>query len=297
MLDVLVDVLDLRAFDTRGILRQTNVRRYLRGERVGEDVEARAQLTFAEALVAAGLIPRVKPGDFLPDVPSDLGESATPHIISVALDRYARHWDELAGAVRRLTAPIAFPKHAAAACMRLVAIDLAVRIAAVLWLARNDDECPLSDFWLQPRGVGLWLRELMKRVELTRDGLANTAGVPESTADEWLDGDRRPDEGNLGRLSTALSEAGLGAKEVLLLRLRLAFAARDLFRAVEMAVGTRQARAICQRIAGDWSSDVCSSDLEPDKRERSASGSLSMRTRCSSFHGRVCIRARKTIAR
>ncbi len=249
VLDVLVDVLDLRRWDPRGTLGARNARRYFAGERVSPDAEAAVHQAVAKALVASDLVPAsLTLADLLPVTPPGLPDVPPTAIVEVTLARYAETWDALAGALRRSTAPVAFPGHAAGACLRLVAVDVAVRIAALLWLTRNPDEQPVLDFWTTPGGMGTWLRAKVDATGKTRDALAASVNVAPTTLDGWLDNDVRPSFENIDDLARALTN-GADEHTDLRRRLRLAFAARDLFRRIEAVVGRPQALGICQRVA------------------------------------------------
>lgn len=249
VLDVLVDVLDLRRWDPKGTLATRTSRRYFAGERVGPEAEAAVHRAVAEALVASDLVPAsLTLTDLLPIAPPGLPEVPPAAIVQAVLVQSAQTWDALAGALRRSTAPVAFPGHAAGACLRLVAVDVAVRIAALLWLTRNPDERPVLDFWTTPKGMGTWLRAKVDATGKTRDALAAAVNVAPTTLDGWLDNDVKPSFENIDDLARALSN-GADEHADLRRRLRLAFAARDLFRRIELVVGRPQALGICQRVA------------------------------------------------
>lgn len=249
VLDVIVDVLDLRRWDPQGTLSTRNTRRYFAGERVSPEAEAAVHRAVAEALVASDLIPAsLRLADLLPVMPPGLPEVPATAIVEVVLTQYAEKWDALAGALRRSTAPVAFPGHVAGACLRLVAVDVAVRIAALLWLTRNPDERPVLDFWTTAKGMATWLRAKVDARGITRDALAASIKVAPTTLDAWLDNDVRPSFENVDDLARALT-SGADEHADLRRRFRLAFAARDLFRRMEAVVGRPQALGICQRVA------------------------------------------------
>lgn len=250
ILGLVVDVLDLRRWDRHRALASRNARRYLSGERVGAEAEMQVQRAIAEAVVASELVPAtLRLSDVFPKVPAEIDHVPATAVVQVLVGQSAKTWDGLAGALHRCTAPVAFPRHAAGACLRLIAIDLAVRTTALLWLMGEVEERPVPDFWTTPDGIGKWLRTMVAASGQTRDGLAKTLSVPPNTLDGWLDEGVKPSFQNMEGLARAFSGRGVGDRITLLRRLRLAFAARDIFGQIEAAIGHPQALGICQRVA------------------------------------------------
>jgi tetratricopeptide (TPR) repeat protein len=248
MLGHIIDAFDLRRLDHGDVLTKRNSRRYLAGERVSPDAVTEAQRAVAEAIVEAGLLPpRLTLLDLMPlpdGAPAaELAKAPLSPVVAHVIDRLATAWDTLAGALRRLSAPVAFPRLAAGACLRLVTIDIAVRLTALLWLSGNTEDAPIPDFWIQERSTGPWLRTLHDACSpsISRDKLAERVRVHPHTLDGWLDSDVRPTDENLMDLAHAFAEHGVGLHEQLLHRLRVAFGARALFKKVEDAVGKGQA--------------------------------------------------------
>jgi tetratricopeptide (TPR) repeat protein len=252
----LIEAFDLRRLDHRGVLTKRNARRYLAGERVSPEAETEVRVALVEAIVEAGLLPPGLSSVDLIEAGEDhqlaaaIRKLPVPLIVGFLVDNLVHHWDALSGALRRLSAPVAFPEQAAGACLRLVAIDAAVRLMALLWLSRTTEDEPLSDFWMRERGTGTWLRSLHEACSppLSRDELAVRLRVHAHTLDGWLDADVRPTDENLMDLAHCFAERGLGPCERILQRLRLAFGARALFRKVETTVGAEQAVGICERL-------------------------------------------------
>ena len=250
-----IEAFDLRRLDHRSVLTKRNSRRYLAGERVSPEAEAEVRVALVEAILEAGLLP---PALSSPD-PAEAGEGKRAAavrslpvrvVVGFLIDNLVHHWDTLSGALRRLSAPVAFPEQAAGACLRLVAIDVAVRLTGLLWLARATEDKPLSDFWMRERGTGAWLRSLQEACKpaLTRDELAERLRIHAHTLDGWLDADVRPTDENLMDLAHCFAAHGLGTWEQILQRLRLAFGSRALFQRIEATVGAKQAAGICERM-------------------------------------------------
>ena len=173
-------------------------------------------------------------------------------VLGMALHRLARHWDELAGAVRRASAPVSSLKVARIGCLQLVTVDLAVRFTALLWLTRSQLEPPEPPPtpWAEKEGMRTWLRSLHARTGLSRDELASAAHVDEHTLDAWLDDEVRPTHENLQDLVLALADHGADDAEVLLRDLRRAYGLRHLLSRVADIVGGAQANEIAVRLVG-----------------------------------------------
>jgi hypothetical protein len=209
VLSVFADVLDLRSGKKEMLGR--NAWRYFAGDRVSPECEAQVQRGIAHALVDSGLLPpTLNFSDAALLVPPVMSEVPTAYIVEAMIAAYAKRWDALAGALRRCTAPVAFEKHFAGACLRLAAIDLAVRVTALMWLARAEADRPVADFWTTQRGTGLWLRDLVQTAGLTRDRLATELKVPPNTLDGWLDDEVKPSLENIDAVSRAFAAHGIG---------------------------------------------------------------------------------------
>lgn len=242
VLAFVIGALDLRASDSSGELVRSSARRYLRGERVGEDAQKRVHRAFAAALVEAELLPAtldprplLHPDQRAADGLLDSYRPATGDLLALLLAFYAQHWDALVAAVRQRTAPVAFPRHMAEACIRLVVADLAVRTCGLLWLMRAEDGAPVPAFWYEKRGIETWLRDVVDRSGLTRDGLASAVRVHANTVDGWLDQGTRPSDENLRDLALAFGEHGEDAPR-LLRSLRLAFLGRSVLDEVDRLI-------------------------------------------------------------
>jgi Flp pilus assembly protein TadD len=254
VLSHIIDAFDLRRWDPNGTLspRDGTATRFFKGERVGEDAELRIFRATGTALVESGVVPPV----FLLGAPlpapfaGALDKVPPGEMLAVFLGRVAGHWDELAGALRRASAPVFSERLARLACHQLVTIDLAVRISAVLWLTRSTIEEPPPTPWAVQDGMRSRLRDLHRTTGLSRDRLAAAARVDEDTLDAWLDGNVRPKDENLHDLVIAFSEHGAGDREALLRELRRAYGLRDLYARLVEDVGDEHASNIAQRLVG-----------------------------------------------
>ncbi|MFO0590524.1 MAG: tetratricopeptide repeat protein [Polyangiaceae bacterium] len=256
VLGTLVEIFDLRRFDTQGALAQKTSRRYLAGERVGRDGETRALRGIADAVITAGFIPstiRLAPSFGDVKLRELLATLKPRDLLTAFIANHAQQWDQMAGALRHHSAPIAYPRHAAGAYLRLVTIDLAVRLGAMLWLLRGTEGELPAPVWAEPRGAAGWLRSTLERAgeaRPTRNDIALELGVNFKSVDAWLDGQSRPEDSNLAKLAKLLSARGVGDETGLLREMRLMFALQALFELISGIVGEGYAREMADRLIG-----------------------------------------------
>ncbi len=255
ILAIVIDAFALRRFDEGGALSTRTARRYLRGDRVGTEAEALVHAAIARAVVEAGYLPKgMAATDFLlvNEVSAVVfAEIPLHHALTAIVSILSHHWDTLVGVLRRRTAPVGHMAHALGACLRLVITDVTVRLTALLWLARDEHENPVPDFWIEDKGTSLWLRRLLEVLapSFSRDRFAKTLKVHRHTVDGWLDKGVRPTDENLMDLANCLGAESDEKSEDILRRLRLVFAARDLLRVAKNAVGDSYAADIALRVA------------------------------------------------
>ena len=72
--------------------------------------------------------------------------------------------------------------------LRLVTVDVAVRMVGLASLAEMELPEPYVPVWAQPNGSGEVLRGFQRELGVTRDQLAARLEVPPTTLDNWLDG-------------------------------------------------------------------------------------------------------------
>ena len=183
------------------LLARRTARRYFDGQRIKEAERNGIFLEFGKVLVDHGLIPK---SPFLAneDIPPE-------KVIAVAVAWYSSEWDRLVGRMRTASAPVDRPDLAAASYLRLVTIDLALRVSALMWLAElptPDEETPL---WTSDNGGAEYLRRILRKcgkTGLTRDELAERLDVSYNTVDNWLDTHTRPSQFHIGKLAEELAE-------------------------------------------------------------------------------------------
>jgi hypothetical protein len=256
----LIEAFDLRRCDPTGALSTRNATRIFSGERVDPKAEEKIWIAAAEALLASDLLPPLKVPCHDPLNPRSTESVLAQMLAAVPIQRFVgahlgdmgERWDALVGSLRRLAPPVGHVRLAYGAALRLGVIDVSVRLAGLLWLAREDTTNPLAGYWAREDGLGPWLKDAMARCEpaLKPDELAHKIGIHENTVDGWLYAGARPTDDNLRYLAQVLSKNGLGNCEELLRGFRLTYAMRHVLRVIREAVGPRQAEALAQRLVG-----------------------------------------------
>ena len=186
---------------TSPVLISKRARRYFRGQRIKDDNRFEVIEAIAAALEKEGFVPTLP---FL-----DRNGWPAAGMLTLAIAWYAEQWDALAGYMRSASAPVERPDLAATAYLRLVAIDLALRTSALLWLAELPSPQEGVPVWAEPRGNARYLRGLLERCGSsapTRDELAEQLSVSYNTVDSWLDAGVRPSLQNLQKIAGQLAE-------------------------------------------------------------------------------------------
>jgi hypothetical protein len=152
-----------------------------------------------------------------------------------------------------------------AACLRLLVVDLAVRICAIMWLTRQSDAAPLPICWAEPRGIPKFVKGLLETAhpKITRQALSEIVGVHPHTVDGWLDDGVRPTDANLEEVARALAEHGVGPANGLIRRLRLLYGAQTLFHRLVDVFGIDCAAELADRLVA-WANVM----LEFPRRSR-----------------------------
>ncbi len=240
---------DLDLFAHNADLSHRTVRRYFEGARVSAEGSRSAHAAVARAVIESDLLPTalrelVVDGENMP-------LAARANMVGHFIGAYASSWEALAKLLRQ-GPPVAYPRPAMAAALRLLAIDLATRLGAVLWLLEWPKDHRIPRWFLAPNGPGAYLRDQLKRQEVTRAGFADVVGVNEKTVDPWLDDSTRPNRDHLLRLSHHLeliaptrpnANSGTGLRATLF----LGYGARALFQRCAGVVGEREAYELFER--------------------------------------------------
>ena len=177
-----------------------NAARYFNGGQVSDRARRRSISSLALDLVEQGIFPELS-------VPNYDGREFAGKLGGL-IDVHAGEWDSFVSRLRVESAAVDRPDLAGVTYLRLAAIDLSVRYAAVLCLAglpAPDEGTPL---WVDERGGSLYLRELLRRCgdsAPTRAELAGRLNVSANTIDGWLDGNVRPREYHLREIGDELA--------------------------------------------------------------------------------------------
>lgn len=159
-----------------------------------------------------------------------------------ALEEAALRWDETLATLQSRAGPL--DAAVAGKGLRLAAVDLALRVFAVLRLARRLSPRPGAPLWSDPNGGGELLRRVARGAGLTREALAERVGVSDNTVDAWLDGESRPSAANVAALAGALESDGESAALATTIRWTYALS----------ALATRLARELGREQVGDVAS-------------------------------------------
>ena len=151
---------------------------------MSEHNETEFFLALGNALVETGTLP-------IPPI-FDEYDVSMPVIAGCAIARAANKWDRLVGiltsqSTRTINTEVALP-----GILRLVAVDVALRIFALLRMCQKVPPAPEVPTWAQENGGGLVLRRLLTEAGLTRKRLVAMMGVSETSVDNWLDGNNKP---------------------------------------------------------------------------------------------------------
>lgn len=214
-------------------LTRRTTRRFFKGRRIKDAEREGIFLEIGKVLVEHGLVP---------NSPFLTHENVPPEkVIAVAVAWYSSEWDRLVGHMRTASAPVDRADLAAASYLRLVTIDLALRVSAVMWLAElptPDEETPL---WTNDNGGAEYLRRILRKcgkTGLTRDELAERLDVSYNTVDNWLDTHTRPSQFHIGKLAEELAEHIDGLDEESIRRqLHIHYALSDLCQLLTKNVG------------------------------------------------------------
>ena len=180
-----------------GVLKERTARRFFAGAPVSEHSSCQIFLALGEVLVEREIIP--EPPLFRQyDAP-------TPSIIAAAIERAAQRWDSLAATMQSRSGRTEQPGQSAVEFLRIVVVDLAVRVFALMRLAGLEpgkDEVPL---WAQENGGGKMLRALTQQAGFSRERLAAHLGVSDNAMDNWLDGNNYPTPQHIDAIANALA--------------------------------------------------------------------------------------------
>ncbi len=226
-------------------LRSKTARRFFSGRlenRVKESSRKEITAAIADSLADVGL------DTTGPDV-----KASSPPFPPLAdvLDWHARNWDQLR-AILRPRMPKVFPSHLAAVWrtyVRLVAIDLALRLAAHIRLAGASPAALDFLHWIGVERRGAYLNGIRGEAGISVLDFAEAAGVSANAAEAWLYDGARPSNINLVRIAKALAPEGKNAEGKRLLRdLRRLYWTSDLAEVLAEYIGAEAVADVVGRM-------------------------------------------------
>ena len=159
------------------VLDGRTARRFFSGESVNEYNRNQIFDAFGQALITRGLAPET-----LDDLPEDLPMAS---VVGMSVMRACGKWDRLMARIQGRSGKITDVSEAGTQFLRLVIVDLALRLFALVRL--NLANLPLVEppTWVLENGIGKVLRQHLCQAGLTRDQLSGTARRPAQSVNRW----------------------------------------------------------------------------------------------------------------
>ena len=179
------------------VLNSRTARRFFDGRPVNDHNYNQIFLALGEVLVDRGIVPE-------PPVLRQYDAKAS-YLIAVAINLIAARWDNLVATMQSNSGRTDDPGPAAVGFLRILTVELAVRVFALLRLAELEPDLPETPLWAQENGGGQLLRAIAGQAKLTRGQLAERLEVSETTVDNWLDGVHRPTPEHIAALADVLA--------------------------------------------------------------------------------------------
>ena len=188
----------VKAFNLeQGVLTGRTAKRFCAGKPVSEHSQNEILEELARALIER----------CIPPIPPQFHEHdlSMVTVVSGAIALAAARWDYLLATIQSRSGRIIDRRLAAERFLRLVIVDLSVRVFALMRLSGLEPSRPETPSWAEENGGGQLLRQLTKRAGLTRDQLAARLRMSDTSVDNWLDGKHRPDPENIRALANELA--------------------------------------------------------------------------------------------
>ena len=195
ILRAIVQALDIKD----EVLGDRTARRFFSGQHVDEYNRNQIFDALGQALVTRGLAPET-----LEDLPDTLPMAS---VVGMTLMMMSGEWDRLMAHIQGRSGKIADAGEAGAQLLRLVVVDLALRVFALVYLDLAGPPGTEPPGWVLENGVGTILRRHLRRARLTRNQLAARLGVSRTSVDNWLDGKIRPSADSVAALAEGLASA------------------------------------------------------------------------------------------
>ena len=193
----------VRALDIEDeVLGDRTARRFFSGQHVDEYNRNHIFDALGQALITRGLAPET-----LEDLPDTLPMAS---VAGMTLMMVCGEWDRLMAHIQGRSGKIADVDEAGAQLLRLVVVDLALRVFALVYLDLAGPPGSGPPVWVLENGIRAILRRHLRRAGLTRNQLAARLGVSRTSVDNWLDGKVRPSADSVAGLAGGLASAGTG---------------------------------------------------------------------------------------
>ena len=274
------------------VLTNRTARRFFSGQHVDEHNRNQIFDALGQALITRGLAPET-----LEDLPETLPMAS---VVGMTLMMVCGEWDRLMAQIQAGSGQVADVGEAVAQLLRLVVVDAALRLFALVYLDLEGLPGSEPPAWVLENGTRNILRQRLRAAGLTRDNLAARMEVWPTSVDNWLDGKNRPTPEHVADLARELASregssdaealerslnrqislaamadqvaAGIGRDELIELTTKLVHFARALSQSPELPrILGDEPRGIVRNLimlgsAGGYAADLLSwlADQEPD---------------------------------
>ena len=162
------------------VLTNRTARRFFSGQHVDEHNRNQIFDALGQALITRGLAPET-----LEDLPETLPMAS---VVGMTLMMVCGEWDRLMAHIQACSGQAADVGEVVAQLLRLVVVDAALRLFALVYLDLEDLPGSEPPTWVLENGTGNILRQSLRDAGLTRDHLAARLGMSRTSVDNWLDG-------------------------------------------------------------------------------------------------------------
>ena len=184
------------------MLTNRTARRFFSGQHVDEHNRNQIFDALGQALVTRGLAPET-----LEDLPETLPMVS---VVGMTLMMVCGEWDRLMAHIQARSGQAADVGEAVAQLLRLVVVDAALRLFALVYLDLEGLPGSEPPAWVLENGTGNILRQRLREAGLTRNHLAARLEVWPTSVDNWLDGKNRPSPENVAALARELASRERG---------------------------------------------------------------------------------------
>ena len=195
LLSAVVQALDIED----EVLKSKTAQRFFSGRHVDEYNRNQIFDARGQVLITRGLAPET-----LEDLPDELPMAS---VAGMTLMMMCGEWDRLMAHIQGRSGKIADVGEAGAQLLRLVVVDLALRVFALVYLDLAGSPGTEPPAWVLENGIGTIIRRHLRRAGLTRNQLAARLGVSRTSVDNWLHGNIRPSADSVAALAERLASA------------------------------------------------------------------------------------------